>query len=759
MVTRRNRMYPTFMLIIVIIAVSGAYSQQFGGNNSKRNDREPCSKVVLKNGKTKLRSSGRVVKFNCNRDYVLVGESTSTCLLGEWTSEAPVCATKGCPSIPPPPSGRFIASNGGAVMRLECNPGYRPSHSPMIYCVDRFDWNGTAPTCEASGVHESATRCDFENDDLCGWVQDTTTDEFDWTWQNYGTPSSHLSTGPSFDHTLGQGKGGHYLFIESSSPRILNDTARLFSPVYGPPESSTVAAEGVCFAFWFHMYGSTIGQLNVYVKPESKKMTELRPAFVRSGDQGDKWKQGYISLDRVTENFQVVIEGVRGNGYVGDSAIDDVQLAKGEECLAALKRMMTDTVVPGGGSTVQPSSTAPPNASCASRCSTTADQQPENTNTTSWMCGCSDDCLLKNSCCSDYAAFCLTGTSVTSTAKATTDERESAVTTTAGLLQTTTLATTTLATTTLATTLATTTTTQPPIASSATWTTAAATTLAVSTTPFLTPTSTASTTTAFSTSAFSTAESSSVTTSTSLEASSTTITRPTTRFSTTLTSTIPTVTTTTTSTAAPSTTTAIKQTTRNPTTTTTLSADTLRPTLVPTTTTGRTTSATTTSTTTRPTTVSTWTVTPSSRPTSTTTTSLLVPDDPSQDGLQGDDVQSGMAADDPSPSTINQTSSPTWFTGAVVAAAVGMAVLLMLAVAGAVMRSRRAVETGGGGLNGRRPRRPKMRSSHHQDQLAEDSDVRYLRDEDDVQLDLTEATPSSKSAASSQRQFADFERL
>lgn len=123
------------------------------------------------------------------------------------------------------------------------------------------------------------------------------------------------------------------------------------------------------------------------------------------------------------------------------------------------------------------------------------------------------------------------------------------------------------------------------------------------------------------------------------------------------------------------------------------------------------------------------------------------------DGLQGDDDQSGIAADDPSPSTINQTSWPTWFTGAVAAAAVGLAVLLMVGVAGAVMRSRRAVETAG---NGRRCRR--MRSSQ-QDQLAEDSDVRYLRDEDDVQLDLTEATPSSKSAASSQRQFADFERL
>ncbi|EFX81961.1 hypothetical protein DAPPUDRAFT_317166 [Daphnia pulex] len=359
MAARRNWKCPTLLLITLILWLNAAHCQQTGGNNSRK--RDTCPKVVLKNGKIKLRSGGRVVKYSCNRDYVLVGESTSTCLQGEWTSEAPVCATKGCPYIPSPPSGRFIASNGGAVMRLECNPGYRPSGSPMIYCVDKFDWNGTAPLCQASGVQQSATRCDFESDDLCGWVQDTRTDEFDWTWQNYGTPSFHLGTGPSFDHTLGQGKAG---------------------------------------------------QINVYIKPESKKMSELRPAFVRSGDQGDRWRQGYISLDTVTENFQVVIEGVRGTGYVGDSAIDDVQLTKGEECLAALKRMMADTIVPGG-STTPPSSTIPPNASCSTRCSTSErTEEPANTNTSSsWTCGCSDDCLLKNSCCSDYAAFCLTGES------------------------------------------------------------------------------------------------------------------------------------------------------------------------------------------------------------------------------------------------------------------------------------------------------------------------------------------------------------
>ncbi|XP_046457289.1 MAM and LDL-receptor class A domain-containing protein 1-like isoform X3 [Daphnia pulex] len=527
MAARRNWKCPTLLLITLILWLNAAHCQQTGGNNSRK--RDTCPKVVLKNGKIKLRSGGRVVKYSCNRDYVLVGESTSTCLQGEWTSEAPVCATKGCPYIPSPPSGRFIASNGGAVMRLECNPGYRPSGSPMIYCVDKFDWNGTAPLCQASGVQQSATRCDFESDDLCGWVQDTRTDEFDWTWQNYGTPSFHLGTGPSFDHTLGQGKAGHYLFIESSSPRVLNDTARLFSPVYGQPEASAVADEGVCFSFWFHMYGSTTGLINVYIKPESKKMSELRPAFVRSGDQGDRWRQGYISLDTVTENFQVVIEGVRGTGYVGDSAIDDVQLTKGEECLAALKRMMADTIVPGG-STAPPSSTIPPNASCSTRCSTserTEETANTNTSSSSWTCGCSDDCLLKNSCCSDYAAFCLT------------------------------------------------------------------------------------------------------------------------------------------------------------------------------------------------------------------------------DGLQGDDDQSGLAADQPSPSASSQTSSPNWLIGTVVAAAVGAALLLTVGVVVIVIRSRNSVSD--------RRRRPKLRSNQ-QDQLAEDSDVRYLRDEDDVQLDLTEATPSSKSTGP-HRQFADFERL
>lgn len=69
----------------------------FTGGSKKK---DGCTKPTLKNGKIKPRSNGRVVKYSCNRDYILVGESTSTCLQGEWTSETPVCVGMYCSSSP-----------------------------------------------------------------------------------------------------------------------------------------------------------------------------------------------------------------------------------------------------------------------------------------------------------------------------------------------------------------------------------------------------------------------------------------------------------------------------------------------------------------------------------------------------------------------------------------------------------------------------------------------------------------------------------
>ncbi len=41
--------------------------------------------------------------------------------------------------------------------------------------------------------------CSFEEDKICGFIQDNTTDDLDWIWNKGPTPSSR--TGPSVDHT------------------------------------------------------------------------------------------------------------------------------------------------------------------------------------------------------------------------------------------------------------------------------------------------------------------------------------------------------------------------------------------------------------------------------------------------------------------------------------------------------------------------------------------------------------------------------
>ena len=59
--------------------------------------------------------------------------------------------------------------------------------------------------------------CSFEMEDICGYEQ-SQTDEFDWSRRSGSTPSTN--TGPSSAFN-----GQFYMYIETSDPRRLNDTA------------------------------------------------------------------------------------------------------------------------------------------------------------------------------------------------------------------------------------------------------------------------------------------------------------------------------------------------------------------------------------------------------------------------------------------------------------------------------------------------------------------------------------------------------
>ncbi|XP_025084894.1 MAM and LDL-receptor class A domain-containing protein 2-like isoform X1 [Pomacea canaliculata] len=160
--------------------------------------------------------------------------------------------------------------------------------------------------------------CTFDQASICTWTQDTM-DSFNWTL-HHGT-TSKLQPGPNSDHTQ-QNTDGYYIYIEASN-QPPNATARVIS------QSMTINGVGTCVHFWFHMYGSKTGTLNVYAQQGHNLGS---PLWTRSGEQGDKWISATLFLTPQALSppqyqptpVQIVFEGVLTESYQGDIALDDI---------------------------------------------------------------------------------------------------------------------------------------------------------------------------------------------------------------------------------------------------------------------------------------------------------------------------------------------------------------------------------------------------------------------------------------------------
>ena len=87
---------------------------------------------------------------------------------------------------------------------------------------------------------------------------------------------------------------GFYLYIDTSSETIAQgQIARLVSPTL---------SSGKCLQFYYHMWGKTIGELNVYVQ-EVGSTSEI--VWQLTGTQVDQWKLGVVPLSGRTSNFKV----------------------------------------------------------------------------------------------------------------------------------------------------------------------------------------------------------------------------------------------------------------------------------------------------------------------------------------------------------------------------------------------------------------------------------------------------------------------
>ncbi|XP_072533520.1 MAM domain-containing glycosylphosphatidylinositol anchor protein 1 isoform X2 [Salminus brasiliensis] len=192
--------------------------------------------------------------------------------------------------------------------------------------------------------------CGFEDVRICGFSQDRS-DVFDWTRQNHlsQNPKRSVNTGPDTDRS--GTKEGYYMYIETSRPRQRGDKARLLSPLYnvtaarGPSGSGRVPH---CISFFYHMNGKHIGTLNVLLRVKSIATVDS-VVWTRSGHQGPSWQKANVIM-YPSGPFQVVFEGIRGDGFEGDIAIDDVSVTKGK----CTQENLPETVLPGSAQSLRP---------------------------------------------------------------------------------------------------------------------------------------------------------------------------------------------------------------------------------------------------------------------------------------------------------------------------------------------------------------------------------------------------------------------
>ncbi|KAK3090552.1 hypothetical protein FSP39_012634 [Pinctada imbricata] len=195
-----------------------------------------------------------------------------------------------------------------------------------VYKCTAKNRKGTAEKYITVNVNDPQSTCNFDDGSLskCRWTQ-TTDDRFDFLFRSIQTPSS--DTGPNADHTHAN-SNGQYIFLESSNPAQVGDSAGIKSDLLP-------AGSPVCIDFWYNMYGTEMGDLNVFVLGCSSS-TKKDKVWSISGNQGTDWHPTCFKVENRTEDFNIIIQATVGTGYHSDVAIDDVKLKIGDNCTCSI---------------------------------------------------------------------------------------------------------------------------------------------------------------------------------------------------------------------------------------------------------------------------------------------------------------------------------------------------------------------------------------------------------------------------------------
>ncbi|MFK7949688.1 MAG: T9SS type A sorting domain-containing protein [Saprospiraceae bacterium] len=152
-----------------------------------------------------------------------------------------------------------------------------------------------------------------------------------WTARSSATGSS--GTGPSADHT----GSGNYVFLEGSS--CSGNTSDLYSATF-----DFTALSAPTLSFWYHMYGSNMGTLEVSYSMDGGT-TWSAPIWSLSGDQGNMWHEAKMLVPALGGQSSAMFRfsGTTGSGFATDMAIDDVTVDEAPADDVAVTDIMVGT--------------------------------------------------------------------------------------------------------------------------------------------------------------------------------------------------------------------------------------------------------------------------------------------------------------------------------------------------------------------------------------------------------------------------------
>ncbi|WP_298556126.1 T9SS type A sorting domain-containing protein [uncultured Algibacter sp.] len=172
------------------------------------------------------------------------------------------------------------------------------------------------------GTYSNLLDEDFENFNILekhGWTnQDISSNGYHW-YSNFGNTQSN-KTGPS-NYKNAQNGLNTYIYAEASGAKE-GDVTSFISPCID------VNYQNSELEFSYHMFGNDIGELHVDILTDSGYINDVIDPLIGSqqGSQSDDFITKTIDLSTYTsETIKVRFRAVRGSGWKGDIAIDNIR--------------------------------------------------------------------------------------------------------------------------------------------------------------------------------------------------------------------------------------------------------------------------------------------------------------------------------------------------------------------------------------------------------------------------------------------------